>query len=511
MATIAPVFKFQFLDGNGNPLTAGKLYTYFNGTTVPRTTYTTAAETTPNTNPIILDSAGRADIFLTAGVAYKFVLANAGNVTQYTVDNITSAGTMSTQNSNFVTITGGTISGVTITGPITGDVTGNLTGNVTGNLTGNVTGGAIVGESYNGGQLAGLRNKIINGSMAVSQKGAGPFTTGTGTSTILNSLYMLDRWSYWATTPAVFSVTQQLDAPASQPNLLYSQRLTVTAADAVIAANNGFSVIQIIEGSSARTLVDRPMTVSFWVRSSVTGVYCLSLYNGNWPSTDQSYVAEYTINSANTWEYKTIEIAEGVTTVGTNWNWTNGAGLTLAWSLGTGSTFQTATPGIWTSDWGLSTSQQVNAVGTIGNIFALTGVQIETSSVATPFEHRPFGVELSMCQRYYEQSFAYGTAPAQNIGSALGAPYATGQVLNQAFSTHVKFAVTKRAPPNASLLTTYSPNAASANWAASPLGGGTTPTAAVHEIGESGFAISGSTAVTAGQGYVVHWRAVSEI
>ena len=189
MATIAPVFKFQFLDGNGNPLTAGKLYTYFNGTTVARTTYTTAAETTPNTNPIILDSAGRADIFLTAGVAYKFVLANAGNVTQYTVDNITSAGTMSTQNSNNVTITGGTISGVTITGPITGDVTGNLTGNVTGNLTGNVTGGAIVGESYNGGQLAGLRNKIINGSMEIAQRGTS-FTVNTG----FGANYTLDRY-----------------------------------------------------------------------------------------------------------------------------------------------------------------------------------------------------------------------------------------------------------------------------------------------------------------------------
>ncbi len=505
MATIAPVFKFQFLDGNGNPLTAGKLYTYFNGTTVPRTTYTTAAETTPNTNPIILDSAGRADIFLTAGVAYKFVLANAGNVTQYTVDNITSAGTMSTQNSNFVTITGGTISGVTITGPITGDVTGNLTGNVTGNLTGNVTGGAIVGESYNGGQLAGLRNKIINGSMIVNQRGSSALTTGTGTATFFNSTRMLDRWTYIAASAAVFSVTQSTDVPAATPNLYYSQRLTVTTADATIGISETFAAAQIIEGFSARNLVGRTFTISFWVKSSVVGTYCLSLYNGNWPSTDESYVATYAITAPNTWEYKTITIINGLPTTGAYWDWTSGAGLTVAWTLFAGTNWQTASPGVWTSDWGLADISQVNAAATLGNIFALTGVQVEVGTVATPFEHRPFGMELALCQRYYEKSFPYATAPAQNVGSKLGAPAATGQVLNQAFSTPVRFAVTKRRAPT---MTLYSPNAASADWSTE---GGVTPLASTANIGDSGFVATGNSAVTAGTQYSIHWLANAEI
>jgi hypothetical protein len=498
MATIAPVFKFQFLDGNGNPLTAGKLYTYFNGTTVPRTTYTTAAETTPNTNPIILDSAGRADIFLTAGVAYKFVLANAGNVTQYTVDNITSAGTMSTQNSNFVTITGGTISGVTITGPITGDVTGNLTGNVTGNLTGNVTGGAIVGESYNGGQLAGLRNKIINGSMEIAQRGTS-FTVNTG----FGANYTLDRYSRIAVTSAVVTVTQASDGPASEPTLPYSLRCTVATADPTVTASELWTLLQKIEGYSARDLIGKTFTLSFWARSAKVGTHCVAFYNNDYPSADRYYVAEYNISVADTWEYKEITIIGGLITAGT-WDWTNGSGLTVGWTLYCGATRQ-GVAGSWQSGWALATSSQVNVLDTVGNIFAITGVQLEVGNTPTPFEHRPFGVELGMCQRYYEKSFPYATAPAQNVGASLGAAYATGQVLNQTFSSLVKFAVAKRAAPT---ITTYAPDAASANWTTIT---GVTPTATTANIGDSAFAVVGSVAVTAGASYSIHWQASAEL
>lgn len=506
MATISPTPKLQFLDANGNPLSYGFLYTYSAGTTSPLATYTTAAQTTANTNPIVLDSRGQADVWLLAGSAYKFLLQNSSGVLQYTVDQITAAGTMSTQNASSVAITGGSITGVTITGPIAGDVTGNLTGDVTGNVTGSISGGTVSALSYNGGQLAGLRNLVINGAMNVSQKGAGAFTTSTGSSTTLNSTRMLDRWTYWAATPAVFSVTQQLDAPASQPDLLYSQRLTVTTADATVFDTNAFAMMQIIEGSTARSLVGKTFTISFWVKATVTGVYCLSLYNGSWPSTDRAYIIEYNVNTTNTWEYKTVIIDGGLITNGSDWNWTTGAGLTLAWALATGVNYHSETLGQWTSDWGFSSNQQVNAYATLGNIFALTGVQIEVGNVATPFEHRPFGLELALCQRYYEQSFPYGTAPAQNIGASLGAAYATGQVLNQAFSTSVNFAVPKRAAPT--ILTTYAPDAASANWSTNTA---TTPVAGTTAVGQRGFAITGGTSVGAGLGYSIHWRAVSEL
>jgi hypothetical protein len=129
---------------------------------------------------------------------------------------------------------------------------------------------------------------------------------------------------------------------------------------------------------------------------------------------------------------------------------------------------------------------------------------MEPGLVVTPFEHRSIGLETTLCQRYYEKSFPYATAPAQNVGSTLGAAYATGQVLNQAFSTLVTFAAAKRAAPT---VTTYAPDAATANWSTNT----TTPTASTTNIGDSGFALIGNTAVTAGNGYSIHWAADAEM
>lgn len=497
MATISPTPKLQFLDANGNPLSYGLLYTYSSGTTVPLATYTTQAQTTANTNPIVLDARGEASVFLLAGFSYRFVLQNSSGVTQYTTDPFNAFGDMALQNASNVAITGGTISGVTINGPITGAVTGNLTGNVTGDLTGNVTGGAIVGTSYNGGQLAGLRNKIINGAMEIAQRGTS-FTVNTG----FGANYTLDRYSRIAVTSAVVTVTQASDGPASDPTLPYSLRCTVATADPTVTASELWTLLQKIEGYSARDLIGNTFTLSFWVRSAKVGTHCVAFYNNDYPSADRYYVAEYNISAANTWEYKEITILNGLITAGT-WDWTNGSGLTVGWTLYCGTTRQGA-PGSWQSGWALATSSQVNVLDTIGNIFAITGVQLEVGNTATPFEHRPFGTELSMCQRYYEKSFPYATAPAQNVGSALGAAYATGQVLNQAFSSAVNFAVSKRAAPT---ITTYAPDAATANWSTNT----TTPTAATANIGDSAFALIGNTAVTAGNGYSIHWQAVAEL
>jgi hypothetical protein len=497
MATISPTPKLQFLDANGNPLVNGLLYTYASGTTIPLATYTNQFETTANTNPIVLNARGEASVFLLAGFSYRFVLQNSSGVTQYTTDPFNAFGTMAGQNSTSVSITGGVISGVTITSPITGDVTGNLTGNVTGNLTGNVTGGAIVGESYNGGQLAGLRNKIINGAMEIAQRGTS-FTVNTG----FGANYTLDRYSRIAVTAASVTVTQSLDGPASEPTLPYSLRCTVATADPTVTASELWTLLQKIEGYSARDLIGKTFTLSFWVRSAKVGTHCVAFYNNDYPSADRYYVAEYNISAANTWEYKEITIIDGLITAGT-WDWTNGSGLTVGWTLYCGTTRQ-GVAGSWQSGWALATSSQVNVLDTIGNIFAITGVQLEVGNTPTPFEHRPFGVELSMCQRYYEKSFSYATAPAQNTGVTLGAAYATGQVVNQAFSTSVTFAVAKRAAPT---ITTYAPDSATANWSLNT----TTPTAATANIGDSAFAVTGSTAVTAGNGYSIHWQAVAEL
>jgi len=507
MATISPTPKLQFLDANGNPLASGLLYTYFAGTTVPKTTYTTAAQTTANTNPIVLDARGEANVWLLAGEAYKFVLQNSSGVLQYTVDQVTAAGTMSTQNASDVDITGGTISGVTITGPITGDVTGNLTGDVTGNLTGNVTGGTVVAESYNGGQLAGLRNKIINGAINVNQRRTidTAAATTSGVSTKTNSLQCPDRWSYVSNTTAVMNVYQATDGPSSDPNLPASLKFVVTTADAAPAAGEYFSAVQTIEGLNTAGLIDKTFTISFWVKSSVTGVYSLALWSDAWGAgTNKSYVAEYSITAANTWEYKTVTVLNGLPST-TNWNPTYSViGLSLGWSLYCGSTYSTSATNSWISSPLLASTSQANAVATNGNVFALTGVQVEVGSTATPFEHRSFGLEYDLCLRYYEKSFQYGQTAAQNVGTTEGAAYGVAAFGNQTFAANVTFAVPKCATPT---ITLYAPDAASANWSTNT----TTPVGAGVNIGLRGFIAQGTAPTTGSNTYSIHWSANSEL
>jgi hypothetical protein len=129
-AVLTPQPKMQFLDANGNPLVGGKLYTYAAGTTTPLATYTTAAAGTSNTNPVILDSRGEANVWLASGTSYKFKLLSSTDVEQWTVDNIASTGTMATQNANLVAITGGTIANVAISNSSYSGTASNVTGTV---------------------------------------------------------------------------------------------------------------------------------------------------------------------------------------------------------------------------------------------------------------------------------------------------------------------------------------------------------------------------------------------
>jgi hypothetical protein len=414
---------------------------------------------------------------------------------------------MSTQNANAVAITGGTISGVTISGPITGTVTGNVVGDVSGNLSGNVVGGTVSATSYNGGQLAGLRNKIINGAVLVNQRrniGVVGYT-GSSVSTKSNSLLCPDRWSFVSSTTAVMSVYQDADGPSSALNLNTCLKFYVITADASPAASEYFSAVQTIEGRELSSLVDKTFTISFWVKSSVTGVYSLALWSQPWGSgLSKSYVVEYSISAANTWEYKTITIVNGLPS-STQWYLTDSVvGLTVGWALYSGSTYSTSATGSWNNTPFLAASTQVNAVATIGNVFAITGVQLETGSVATPFEHRAFGLEYGLCLRYYEKSFSYGSTAAQNTATTDGAAYGVAAFPNQAFSANVRFAAPKPLSPT---ITTYAPDATSSNWSTNT----TTPTATAVNIGTNGFAIRGSTSTTAGNAYSIHWDANAEL
>jgi hypothetical protein len=252
--------------------------------------------------------------------------------------------------------------------------------------------------------LAGFKNRIINGKAELAQRGTSFAGIGTGGG------YTLDRWFIDNATDGAITVSQQSDVPSSN-EFQNSLRVAVTTADTSIATAQNNRVAQIIEGYNVRDLIGRTFTLSFLVRSSKTGIHCIALRNG----VDRSYVAEYTVNAANTWEQKSIVFSGGLITAGT-WNWTNGAGLYVTWVLASGATFQT-TAGAWQTGTFFATSAQVNCLDTIGNIFAITGVQLEVGSVATPFEHRPFGVELALAQRYF-QVFNVDDLRASGAGNA---------------------------------------------------------------------------------------------
>lgn len=251
------------------------------------------------------------------------------------------------------------------------------------------------------------RNKIINGKMLVAQRGA----TFAG---IADNAYSVDRFAHEASAAtAVVTAAQVADAPPGG-EFDYSLRYTVTTADTSIAAGDLMSIRQFIEGYNVRDLVGRAFTLSFWVRSSKVGKHCVFFHNnGN----DRAFVSDYTVNAADTWEFKSVTVASGIPASG-GWNFTNLRGLAVGWTLAAGSNTQT-TSGAWQTGAFRASPGVVNCLDTVGNVFAITGVQLEVGTVATPFEHRPYGAELDLCRRYAHgfSGFLGATSNASNVGN----------------------------------------------------------------------------------------------
>jgi hypothetical protein len=236
--------------------------------------------------------------------------------------------------------------------------------------------------------LYGFRNRIINGDMRIAQRGTGAVTS--------SGSFPVDRFIVQNITDGAFSAQQDSSVPAGFVNSL---KLSITTADTSLAATQNLVVFQLIEGFNVAdlgwgTANAQPITVSFFSRSSLTGTFGGSVRNG---AANRSYPFTYTISSADTWEYKTIHIPGD--TSGT-WATNNSVGLGLFFGLGVG-TDRSGTAGSWAGSNFLSATGAVSVVGTSGATFYITGVQLEKGTVATPFERRPFGTELALCQRYY--------------------------------------------------------------------------------------------------------------
>jgi hypothetical protein len=260
--------------------------------------------------------------------------------------------------------------------------------------------------------------------MVIDQRNAGASVTLT-TAT----LYPVDRFAtYEGTAGATVTAQRSTVVPTGFTNsLLFTVSTGASPASGDI---NGFW--QSIEGFNVAdlgygTANAKTVTLSFWVRSSVTGTYSVSFNNGD---VNRYYVANYVINAANTWEQKTVTIAGD--TSGT-WNTGNGTGLQVIWDLGYGSSFD-GTAGSWGSSTNRRTSGSVSLVATTGATFYITGVQLEVGTQATSFEYRQYQQELALCQRYYEVG---------NFSNMWSGYIVNG---NNYFHTH-KFSVTKRAAP----------------------------------------------------------------
>lgn len=241
--------------------------------------------------------------------------------------------------------------------------------------------------------LGSFKNKVVNGSVDVWQR-------GTSFTTMAHQTYMADNYAYYKNGTMVHSGLQSSDVPtvAESSHLSnYSLHIDCTTADASLGAGDYSYVSTFIEGYNFKALAQQAFTLSFWVKATKTGTYCVSFRNSG---ADRSYVAEYTVSVANTWEKKTITVSASPS-AGT-WNYTNGKGLEVIFTLGSGSTFHT-TAGSWQTGNFIATASQVNSTDSASNDFRLAQVQIELGSSATSFEGRDIFSELALCGRYHQR------------------------------------------------------------------------------------------------------------
>jgi hypothetical protein len=346
--------------------------------------------------------------------------------------------------------------------------------------------------------LQGFRNRIINGDMRIDQRNAGAAVT-------TSSSFPVDRFVVVNSTDGAFSAQQDSSAPAGFVN---SVKMTTTTADGTLTTTQGCFFFQRIEGTNIAdlgwgTANAKTVTLSFWVRSSLTGTFGGSLRNS---AANRSYPYTYTISVADTWEYKTVTIAGD--TSGT-WLTTTGEGVLISFGLGFGPD-RSGTAGAWNSNNNLSATGAVSVIGTLNATWYITGVQLEVGSVATPFERRDYGRELILCQRYACASFPLGTAWGQNAGTAGAFSYIVIVGGTSAgFGISMPFPVTMRANPT---LTYYNPSAANDKWrntianADSASGAGVNIRAWGTQI--TNYQVAGDVASQTCQ---VHWSVTAEL
>ena len=358
---------------------------------------------------------------------------------------------------------------------------------------------AKMGEVLTNSQIGGRRNIIINGAMQVAQR-------GTSISVSSTAVYTLDRFSAHKDTNTM-TATQASDAPTG-----FEYSLKLTNGTGASPSSSDINCIQYnVEGYDSTQLEigtanAKKVTLSFHVKSSITGTYVVGfLDSGN----DNGYIADYTINSANTWEKKTITLtmSDYGSWVGSS---SNGTNLILHWDLNSGSDRDVSSVNVWNDGASndFSHSSQVDWVGTTGSTFYLTGVQLEVGSQATPFEHRSFGEELALCQRYFQKSYADNVAPSTVTNNGAFWTNIIRNASNQNY-WHVQTYQTMRSQPS---VTTHSPATGTSGKFENDTDGADRDSA-VSNTSNTGFSIrpNSGTSNDLGDVVAVHWVADSEL
>jgi hypothetical protein len=279
-----------------------------------------------------------------------------------------------------------------------------------------------------------MRNRIINGAMMIDQRNAGASVTPAA-----DGYTTVDRWTLYSNSYGSFTIQRNagsLTGTSLPTGFQYYLGITSTGVTGTSSTSYG-QLVQPIEGLNVQDLMwgtanAATVTLSFWVRSSLTGTFGGSLRNAG---DNRNYVFSYTINSANTWEYKTITIAGDQSGTWANGNTT---GISLRFAYCMGSTY-TGTAGSWGSSSIFAPTGQVNVLGTNGATFYITGVQLEAGTTASPFEQRLYGTELALCQRYYYKI----------ISSGSGSPFGAGAGSGNVAVVENRFPVTMRISPTA--------------------------------------------------------------
>ena len=343
-----------------------------------------------------------------------------------------------------VVVNGDTSGAVTLSAPaVAGTVTVTLpassgtmltTASSTG-ISGSAISSGTVPEAYGGTGTStgyyGFKNRIINGAMVIDQR-------NTGAAVTTDNSFVVDRFQASEDTDGAFSAQRDTTVPAGFVNSL---KWTTTTADGSLSAGQYSGILQVIEGFNVGdfgwgTANAQTVTLSFWVRSSLTGTFGGSFRNS---ANNRSYPFTYAISVANTFEYKTVTVAGD--TSGT-WLTDNSAGLKVFFGLGVGSTYS-GTAGAWAAGNITSVTGAVSVIGTLNATWYITGVQLEKGSTATSFDYRPIGTELALCQRYFSKL----SAATGNAYVALGSCVYTSAGSANGF---LKYPTTMRSSPTIS-------------------------------------------------------------